>query len=36
MNAEKVINEENIKGWNQQPQKSIITAEPCKLLTQSI
>lgn len=29
MNAEKVSNEENMKGWSQPPQKSIITAEPC-------
>jgi len=29
MNAEKVVNEENMKGWTQQPPKCIITAEPC-------
>ncbi|XP_026813424.1 protein FAM177B-like isoform X1 [Rhopalosiphum maidis] len=29
MKAEKIVNEENMKGWTQQPQKSTITAEPC-------
>jgi hypothetical protein len=29
MNAEKIVNEENMKGWTQPPQKSTITAEPC-------
>jgi len=29
MNAEKVTNEENMKGWTQQPQNCIVTAEPC-------
>jgi len=29
MNTEKATNEENMKGWTQQPQNSIVTAEPC-------
>jgi hypothetical protein len=29
MNAEKVSNEENMKGWTQTPQKCIINTEPC-------
>lgn len=29
MNAEKISNEENMKGWTQPPQKCIVTAEPC-------
>lgn len=29
MNAERVENEENMKGWTQQPTKYTITAEPC-------
>jgi len=29
MNAEKVVDAENMKGWAQQPQNCIVTAEPC-------
>lgn len=29
MNAEKVTNEENMRGWSQKQQKCIITTEPC-------
>jgi len=29
MNAEKVANEESMKGWTQQSPKCIVTAEPC-------
>lgn len=29
MRAEKIENEENMKGWTQQTQQSIVTAEPC-------
>lgn len=29
MNAEKVTDEENIKGWIQNPQANIVTTEPC-------
>ncbi|VVC38608.1 Hypothetical protein CINCED_3A011409 [Cinara cedri] len=29
MNAEKVMDEENMKGWTQSPQKYTITTEPC-------
>lgn len=29
MNAEKVVDEENIKGWTQKLQTNVVTAEPC-------
>lgn len=29
MNAEKAVDEENMKGWTQKPQTNVVTAEPC-------
>jgi len=29
MNANKVANEENMKGWTDQPHNYIVTKEPC-------
>lgn len=29
MNAEKIENEENMKGWTQLPQENIVISEPC-------